>query len=111
MEVIISIEEEMNKPIDTLIDLTLMYDCLDPHDGQYQKQENSMMNFRGELMKLQSQYLIVSGIIIYALNEDKFCEDFTRRATTGGLSVHKVYSLRNFGGTKSTLISEGISNA
>ena len=95
--------EELEGDIESL-ELTPQTDHWDPHDECYQQQEDSMMNYKGELKEKPIRKFIVSQTLISrATDQVANCTDLTRRACEGGFSQHKIFAIKTAEDRKSTL--------
>ena len=86
-----------------VLELTPQLHQEDPHNDQFEHQESSMLNFRGELKEAGPRKFIISSIIQRSLDPTAFCYDLTRRACESSSSGHNVYSLKAANGSTSTL--------
>ena len=85
-----------------VLELTPQLQQWDPHNDQFEQQESSMLNFRGELKEAGPRQFIISSIIQRSLDPTAFCYDLTSRACESGSSCHNVYSLKTANGSTST---------
>ena len=87
------------------LELTPKVNEWNPHDYIYQEQEDSMLNFQGELKESPQRRFIISSVISRALDPVASVEDMKMKCN----SIHKAYAIKTANGATSTIKAKDLS--
>ena len=96
-----SLEESLDSM--SFLSITPRADTWDPHDLTNSSQEESMMNYKGEVKSPNPRKFIVSGIISQTMDPSLFAYDLTKSVVDNSLSCHHVAVVKSANGVDSGL--------
>ena len=89
--------------VDSFVSITPRHDTWDPHVMTYSQQEESMMNYQGEVKQPAPRKFIVSSVLSRSDDPSLFAYDLVKSVSDNPLSCHQVCSIKSFDGGTSGL--------
>ena len=95
--------EEENGTLKIVLALTPAMTSWNPHDSIFQKQEESMVDLRGDIKHAQNCKFVVSSIVSRTLDPSLFTYDLIKLEQSSPYSTYYVKSVKSFDGKYSLL--------